>query len=327
MLNSENVKDVADNHIEAILSKLGIDYRKDNGWLTMKCMFHGGEHYNLKYKNKSFYCFSECRKQYNIIDVIEKTLSLSYIESIKWLCEFLGKDINDFEDVPEQVNIVKKINRLKKRDKYKSLPVLDENNYGIVHKHHPDLTERFTEETLNHFGVGFSMYGDLDGRITFPIDSPDGDIISISGRMPEYEKLGVSKYFIIGDTKTKSTLWNYSRISKELGYVIVVEGFKSVMALYQYGYPNSVAAISASLGKEQKDLLLRLGLPIIVICDNDKVGEMFGQSVYNQCSRYLDISVINLSEITNEKKASVDDLDNFEWEILEEKILNEMYKR
>ena len=32
-------------------------------------------------------------------------------------------------------------------------------------------------------------------------------------------------------------------------------------------------------------------------------------------------------EITNEKKASVDDLDNFEWEILEEKILNEMYKR
>ena len=54
---------------------------------------------------------------------------------------------------------------------------------------------------------------------------------------------------------------------------------------------------------------------------------MFGQSVYNQCSRYLDVSVINLSEITNEKKASVDDLDNFEWEILEEKILNEMYKR
>ena len=69
------------------------------------------------------------------------------------------------------------------------------------------------------------------------------------------------------------TLYNYSRAKKEAierGYVILVEGFKSVMKLHEFGYKNSVACMGSSIDDKQMKLLLKLGVIIVVCGDNDK---------------------------------------------------------
>jgi DNA primase len=323
VLDYDYIKSIANQNIESILTKLGIEYCMENGWITMRCIFHHGQDFNLKFRGDSFYCFSQCRKQYSIIDIVRQAKQLSFDGAVHWLADFLGIDIENIVINEQQIQInqyLKTINKLVSLKKHKQIYYKPIDGYvldGIVNKIHPSLLENgFTKEVCEHFGIGYGTSGVMEGRITFPIDAPNGEIISISGRMPKYEEIGVSKYYIVGHSQVKNTLWNYSRIKDDLWMyqnIIVVEGFKSVMMLYQNGYENAVSTIGASISKEQKNLLLKMGLPVIVICDNDRVGEKFGQSIFNQCSYFTSVEVIKLSDITNKEKASVDDLNESEW--------------
>ena len=327
MLNKDGVRDIANEHIEEILTHLGIEYEKENGWISVQCMFHGGTHKNLKFRDGKFFCFSKCRRTYDIFDVVAKTLDINFFRSVEWVADFLDIDFEAIKEEKiqsEKLDKIKKLAKLKKREKIVYKPLSKSDLACVAPMYHPYILDRFKKETCEYFNIGFGINGVLDGRVVFPIDSPDGKTISLSGRMPDCEKLGTSRYHIIGDSLVNNTLYNISRIKDDLSYIIVVEGFKSVMALYEGGYPNSVATMGSSLSKEQKNLLLKKSLPVIAICDNDEIGERLGRSIYNQCSRMLPVSIINLSDVTDIKKASVDDLDNFEWEILEEMINNEM---
>lgn len=313
--------------METILDHLGLEYRMDGGWICLRCIFHNGEKFNLKFRGDSFYCFSECRRQYSIFDIVMKANSVSFPESIEWVANLIGIDqdeIQCFEEKKELNEHLKTLKRLAEASISRKVEYtqISEEKIGIITpEKHPWITKQgFTEETLEYFGIGYGESGPLEGRITFPIDSPDGKIISISGRMPNYEKVGLPKYFIISHSQVNNTLWNYSRLDKDIKNIFVVEGFKSVMALYQNGYKNAVATIGASLSKVKKDLLLKLAVPITVICDNDKVGEQLGQQVYNQCHLFSPVNIIKLGSITSKPKASVDDLDFEEFSELEERI-------
>lgn len=330
MLDSDYVNSIACQNMEDVLDNLGIEYRMENGWITTRCMFHNGEHFNLKFRGNSFYCFSQCRRQYNIFEITMKIRECSFVEAILWLSEILGINPDEIEKDNngdnKHVKIVGKLVELKSKKKIEYKQVDEFTLSSIQDMIHPWMSKQgFSIKTCQHFGIGYGIHGVLNGRITFPIDAPNGQIISVSGRMPDYEKLEVPKYYIIGHSQVKNTLWNYSRIDKNPSEVFVVEGFKSVMMLYQHGYKNSVAAIGASLSREQKNLLLKLACNITVICDNDQVGEQFGQAVYNQCHLFTNVRVIKLSYITDKPKASVDDLDFEEWKELNKEIGNDLY--
>lgn len=329
VLDYEFVQVAASQNMETILDALGLEHKLEGGWITLRCLFHHGEKFNLKFRGDSFYCFSECRKQYSIFDIVMKIKAVCFPEAVEWVANLIGVDpdeiqaTSDQKEINEHLKMVRHLASITRMTKIEYHPVSVEKIGTVTTEKHPwILNQGFSEETLEYFGVGYGEEGPMRGRVTFPIDAPNGTIISLSGRMPNYEKVGLPKYFIISHSQVKNTLWNYSRIDKSLPYIIVVEGFKSVMALHQNGYHNAVATIGASIGKEQKNLLLKLGVPILVICDNDKVGEQLGQSIYNQCHLFTTVKSIKLSKITTKPKASVDDLDFEEFAELEERIKN-----
>lgn len=328
MLDIEYVKSAANQNIERVLDELGLEYRWENGWVVLPCPFHNGEDDNFKFRGSGFYCFSQCQEHYDVIDLVMKINHMYFGEALQWIGNLFGiEDDGNPHRIEKSVDnraVINSLFKAKKRNEVVYIPIEQQILNTVEPFYHPWMAEAgFTEQTCQHFEVGYARYGTLDGRVCFLIRSPDGRIISISGRMPNYERYGCSKYYIVGHTQVKNTLFNLSSVLDDLWlyeYIIVVEGFKSVLWLYQNGYENAVAAIGASLSDEQRNLLLKTGLPIVVICDNDRVGECFGQAVYNKCYQFTEVTQIKLSEITQIEKASVDDLTDREFNILRRKL-------
>lgn len=309
MIDVKRLITIADENIEDLLTTLGLDWKREGEWIMTPCVFHGGDGYNLRYRNLSFYCFSHCQRGFSIINVVQKVLDLEFLDAVRWLCNELGITDENLKVDEKKIAIKSQLNKLKSMKSQKHTITYELVSQDILNDierfDHPYMLEQgFKPSTLEHFNIGYSRNGFFTNRITFPIDAPDGNIISISGRLPNADKLGLPKYKILNGSANTDTLYNISRIDKRLGYIVVVEGFKSVMSLYEWGIKNCVALMGANLSSNQLLLLLGLGKHIIVVGDNDQAGRRMAQSVYNQCYRFTKVSKIDLNEFTNIEKAS-----------------------
>lgn len=309
MIDVDKLIELADENIIDLLTTLDLDWKEENGWLAMPCPFHQGSDRNLRYRNKSFYCFSQCQRSYSIINVVENVLELDFLDAVRWLCNELGIDSAGFKVDQQKMQIrnkLKKLKSMKSRKHGVEYRQVDQSVLNSIDKCVPQylLDQGFQKDTIKHFDIGYARSGSLVNRICFPIDAPDGTIISVSGRLPNATDLGLPKYKIVQGTDKSYTLYNISRIDPDDGYIIVVEGFKSVMSLYEWGFKSCVALMGANLGSNQLLLLLRLGRKIIVIGDNDEAGRRMAQSVYNQCNRFAEVVKIDLGEFTDVEKAS-----------------------
>lgn len=314
MVDVHKVIDACDENIEYILTTLGVDYRCEGGYICMQCCFHGGNDYNLRYRNGFWFCFSQCQRKYTTIDIVMKVLDLSFPQALEWLCNALNIDCSSIDTSVDRKCARERLNRLKSMKLHRSTIEYKQVDQTILNSieryNHPYLLKQgFKESTLEHFDIGFARYGDLINRVVFPIDAPNGTIISLSGRLPNASELGLPKYKIIEGSKKSTTLYNISRIDPQDDYVIVVEGFKSVMSLYEWGFKSVVATMGSSLSVEQRNLLLGLGRKIIIIGDNDTAGKRLNQAVYNQCYKYASVTKVDLSEFTSVDKASPCDQD------------------
>lgn len=319
---SQQHEEICSNNIQIVLQALNLDYTYHDGWYAIKCPFHQGEKYNCKYRNKRWYCFSECRKQYSTIDVIMKVKNINYKSACEWLNNLLGIDSTIFVNKTknsDEILLMKSL--MNKQSQITFEPISNYELNDIENYHHHYITNQgYRKETLDHFNIGFAFYGKLSNRVCFPIDSPNGDIISVSGRTVLPVTESNPRYKILCGSKVKKTLYNISRLYDDLDYVIVVEGFKDVMFLYQKGYYNAVATIGAGASKEQERLLVRLGKRIIVIGDNDNAGRIASQKLYNHLYNKCEIYRIDLAKYTNVEKCSICDLLSTQWLLLEEEL-------
>lgn len=330
MIDYDKIIELCDGRITEVLERLNVEYRTEQSWVCLRCPFHNGDKFNLKYRNGSFYCFSECRRIYNIIEVVAKIEDVEYDEAALWLARFVGLseesiELKRDENLAESQKVINQYKLLKNR-KSDIPPVSQECLNDIQFPYYDRYIAGWgiSRNTAKIFNLGLGLNNSLSGRICFPIDAPDGQIVSVSGRLPNAEEVNMPKYYIIGDTNAKSTLYNISRaydVAKNLGFIIIVEGMKSVLFMYENGHRNVVGAIGASLTDEQAKILLRLGCPIIVCGDNDLAGLRLEQSVYNKLSRYLNVHRLNIGMCTDKKKASVDDLDFDEYLEFEERLM------
>ena len=305
MTDLKAIDEMCEDKIIDFLNELGLEYKMENDYIAIKCVFHGGDSYNLKYKNGFWYCFSHCNRSFRNIDIVCKVLDLSFKESIDWLCNFVGVDKG-------KVTVNK--NKAKARErlaKFKSMrmehnivdykQVCSDTMNNIKQSYPKYILDRFSDSTLKRFNVGYAFTGELEDRVCFTIDAPNGDIVSISGRSING---ALPKYKILDGTNKGETLYNISRVDDSENFVVVVEGFNSVLCLYEWGINNCVATMGANLTEQQKILLLGLGKKIIVIGDNDEAGKNMTQSIYNKCYKYSVVELLDLSEFTDCPKAS-----------------------
>ena len=144
------------------------------------------------------------------------------------------------------------------------------------------LDKKYSIKELEDLGLSYNNKDLYINRIMFPLFDVSGRVVGFSGRI--YNSASDSKYVNTKETvifKKGEMLYNYHNAKEEsrnLKYVIVVEGFMDVIRLHIAGYNNVVALMGTSLTKEQISLLKRLSNNIYLSLDGDGPGK---KATYN----------------------------------------------
>jgi DNA primase len=165
----------------------------------------------------------------------------------------------------------------------KSNDTLPENLLGIF-DYCPTLLRDagFSEDTLRSFDIGFDFY---HNRITYPLRDVDGKLVGISGRSidgkgPRY-KIYKEEYKTWGlpaakEPNRSALLWNIHRAAPECLLanrpIVLVEGFKACMWVWQSGCTNVVALLGSKTTREQQWILEQYGFPVILMLDGNEAG-------------------------------------------------------
>ena len=168
-------------------------------------------------------------------------------------------------------------------------PPIEEPILGLFDHDVSGMLPAFTQETLEFFDVGWDGWWK---RITFPIRDIKGDIVAISGRAVYSDQY--PRYKIYEDEykawhlpprkgwKKRTVLYNmhnlYPEIHLSLGdarekYIVVVEGFKAAMWMWQCGYKNVVALLGSYLSWEHQWMLEALNCRVYLFLDNNRAGQ------------------------------------------------------
>jgi DNA primase len=147
------------------------------------------------------------------------------------------------------------------------------------------IDEGYTQETLRKFDIGFD---EKHMRITFPLRDLRGRLVGISGRSvinatPRYKVYDFEyKDFGLPPRKTekRALLYNAHTILPQFAfetdpsarYVVVTEGFKSTLRVFQAGVHNVTGILGSYMSNEQQWVLERLGCPILLMLDNNDAG-------------------------------------------------------
>lgn len=330
------VKKVIEEYgIFKLFNELGVEKVSQKGKnVYSACPMHGGDSpksFSFSEEKGFGYCFSRCQRAYDLYDIVMKTKNVTFREALQFLADLVGYKLDSSYN-PKYNNVGdenrKFLSQVKKASKIKEIetpPPFDEKILSsFVPKLHTFLRkEGFDEEVRDYFDLGFARDGYLQNRITIPIDDINGNIISVSGRLPmnsiDIDFMGEHKYKIWYNTDKGKTLYNISRASPYIDIlkeVIVAEGFKSVWRLHQYQVDNVVATMGASLTEEQKIILLNLNCNIVVCGDNDDAGRGLNNQIIKGLGKFTNVSYIDMSLLNLPKSYSPAELTKEQWEYL-----------
>ena len=161
----------------------------------------------------------------------------------------------------------------------------------------------FSEATLQYFGVGFDV---KHSRITFPMRDLTGSLVGISGRTvinqnPRY-KVYTSEYAAFGvapglHVVKGAVLWHADSVYPRACFgplsspLVVVEGFKACMRVWDSGYENVVALLGCAMTDDHLWILQRIGAPVILMLDRNTAGVKGTKKVGEELLKYLPVYV------------------------------------
>ncbi len=133
-------------------------------------------------------------------------------------------------------------------------------------------------------------YDRFRDRIVFPIRNTKGQIIAFGGRVLDG---GEPKYLNSPETPLFSKshelygLFEARSAIREMGYVLVTEGYMDVVALAQHGFNNVVATLGTACTSFHIQKLLRQADRIVFSFDGDKAGKHAARRALDACLPYL----------------------------------------
>lgn len=337
-----DVKELLEHYgIDKFLEYVGAEHiRKIGDSYRSCCPIHGGHNSSaFSYHNGYFTCFSECNRNFSAIDIIMNVFQLSYLQAKEKLEQLLGQEIDSEDDSDityahlANKQFISEYKKLKGGD----IPHIDNNLFILNTNEHKEITheylinEGFNDETRRFFDLRFCDKGVMKDRIVIPIDNPDGSIVGIAGRSIHdfgwLELSGESKYFFSKGLKKSNTLYNISRADKYENFIIVVEGYKSIWRLHNWGYDNAVALMGAHLSDRQTQLLLQLDLPILVSGDNDKAGKSLQREVVSKLSKYTPVEQFPIEKVAKHASDSIAEIKKEDFEHWTTKLMGKYPSR
>ena len=295
------------------------------------CPFHDDHNPSMSISpDKQIYTCFVCGAHGNVFNFVMDYEHVSFIDAVKMIGRRVGVNI----DLPTQY---KKPKEKGIEDLYNIYDIANkfyQNNLST--KEGNDAREYlsnrdFKEDVIKEFGIGLSLNNKLSSmllkkydkdilirsgicnesggnifdafteRIMFPLWDIDGNVVGFSGRI--YKTKDSSKYVNSKESdifKKGKLIYNYHRAKEEVRkkkFVLVVEGFMDVIALYKVGIKNVVAMMGTAVTNEQANLLKRLSTNIFLCFDGDSAGNMATMSCANELTKVgITPKVIRLPE-------------------------------
>ncbi len=274
--------------------------RKGGDELVGKCPWHtssSSDPFRVSVSKNAFRCFG-CNAQGNVIGFVEVQEELSTRDAALLLQGWFPSAQRGSQSRPEPAEEISS-------EPVVINPPLQPPAFPLrnLNAKHPYLKERgLNPETIEHFGLGSSSRGLMQGRIAIPIHNEDGELVAYAGRWigegepPE----GEPRYKLpTGFVKT-AVLFNLHRareLAREKGELIVTEGYFTVFKLLQCGIENAVATMGAHLSERQRDLLVETLGPngrVLLLFDDDEAGRAGSVKAAEEVMDQLFVKVVKL---------------------------------
>ncbi len=269
-----------------LLESLGFKItRETTKELRGACKIHGGDNKTAFRFNKhtlSWMCFTHrCNEVHgsDIIGLIMSVLKFGFKDAVEHLQNLCG-ETNSFMSQSEYKRKKEKEDFIRRNSDGQEMPsYVSEDSLKRFGRYRSCLfnMEKFDDTVLDYFEIG-GGYTDSFGLIRdiIPIRDISGGLVSYSMRdirpnAPDDD----FKYILTKGFVKDKVLYNLYRVIEEAQTkpLIVVEGFKSVWRLHQYGITNSVAVMGNNITPGQINLLCSYALKgIITMFDNDVPG-------------------------------------------------------
>jgi len=262
-----------------------------------KCPHPHHDDYNpsffVREDKKFFKCFS-CNFKGDVISFIEEMENVDFLKAVELLIENNGINYDEIETTDIIIKDNFSLDKLKNAiDLYNSEISIDE---GILEKYdntHRYLLERgFKKETLEHFEIGYcsDVNDRLYDRITFPWRDTNNRLVAINARTVSNKK---PKYLFKSGSNKECTFYNLNNIRKSPEPIILVEGEKDVLRLWQLGYKRAVAIGGSDLG-QRKWILRKHTSAVIMALDMDKPGLEARRKISEQLYPLMEVMSIKL---------------------------------
>lgn len=177
-------------------------------------------------------------------------------EAVEYLCNLYHIPLERSEQMRLYASMKEKQERYQKSLTLESLMYLQ--NRGV------------TDETIRSFHIGYH-----NGRISFPICSPDGDVIAFSLRTIGTQE-GSPKYLVSPNSSIfhkSSAFYGMDHIDMSCSRLYITEGVFDVILSNQYGVHNIISTLGCHLSEDHIPVLQRFKDKEIVLCfDNDAAG-------------------------------------------------------
>jgi len=326
--SSANIVDIISGYVQ--LKKRGKNY-------VGLCPFHQEKtpSFTVSDEKQIYHCFG-CAAGGNAFKFLMEYKSISFVESVQEIADYLGVKINYENKVDpakeNELEILYEINT--DAAKYFSYNLLKSDEGEIARNYLKD--RNIKAQIQKSFGLGYALPGwenyllyardnniDLNramllglidkrdngefydkyrDRIIFPIFSPNGRVIAFGGRILQ-DSAKAAKYLnspeslIYSKRKSLYGLYHSKEEIRKLDRAILVEGYMDLIALYQHGIKNVVASSGTSLTEEQVKLLSRYTKNIVILFDADEAGQKASvRSIEILLKQDFDVKVLTLPE-------------------------------
>ena len=289
--NQIDIVDIIGNYIE--LKKSGSNYKAI-------CPFHSEDtpSFVVSPSKQIFHCFG-CGAGGDAIKFVMEYEKLSFYEAVEKIASMYNFELKYTNSKDKKLNLFKILEEINSFYKKR----LDKNQNALNYLKNRGVYE----SSIEKFEIGFApksfetieylkskyiplqeavevgilaikdnhLYARFIDRITFPIYSPNSNIVGFGGRTISNHP---AKYINSPQTKlfNKSKLLYGYHLAKETIFkkkeMIITEGYLDVVMLHQAGFTNSVATLGTALTKEHLPLLRRGEPKIILAYDSDRAG-------------------------------------------------------
>ena len=277
------------------------------------CPFHreNSPSFMVSSEKQIWHCFG-CGKGGDVISFIKEIEGIEFIEALRILAKKAGVELKSFSQKTNSKNN-RLLDILDLSAKYFHKSLLESKEAEAARQYLND--RRLTGETIEDWLIGYSpeswerlleflksrgfsdeeiflsgmsikrermsgYYSRFRGRIMFPINDLNGNVVGFSARVLPGGDEKMGKYI----NSPQTPVYDKSRIIfgldkakffiKSEDIAILVEGQIDVLTAYQHGFKNIVASSGTALTEAQLNLLKRYSNNISLSFDMDKAGEM-----------------------------------------------------